>query len=708
MIKRLLDNLNEMQIRCLMAVSMILLSMAMIAVDAISYDHYRKNLIATEQGQLLTIAQITAAGLDRYLEQELRTIDLCFDTADDGQDALNLDDLDSKIRQLLNSTEGLYRSCVKLTGQANDDTYNDELIDTNQDIVGQVAPAEAYRRQEQGKATIVSKHLADTGWYEMVISRVVDTVSGPVTLLFSMDLNYVYKKIVAPVHIGNGGYSVVKDHDLAIIMHHAKSQIGMDALYDREEQYPDLDLSSLKEWLELQRRQSEGVGILDSYVWDDPELAPVRRIVAYTTIDIQDEHWIINSTLPIEEISEPLRFMLLTMAVLTAIFLLTITLITTAVTRTLTLSVAQKKEIEYLKEINSRNELIAAKNDEIRHYQRIQSLGMMSSHIAHEFNNYLTPVMVYGEMLQDDVDISEDNRVMLGEMMKSVEQAAKLSRDLLDFSRMDAGGRNVPLNLTAEVEEAVAVLRQLVPKKIHFSAAISDLPAWLMGREGMMQHSFMNLGKNAFHAMDETDQKVLSVNYSVDGDLAVLSISDTGCGIPAEKLKDIFEPFYTTKGSSQGTGLGLSVVRSLTENAGGTITVKSTPDKGTTFILSFPIKKDEAMLHTHRNLSSAKNAICACRSRESVSPWRGWLDSLEAHIEFTTKEAAVVVRMQENTAAYDLMILEEELLSMSGIELAQIVRRSNPELPIVILAKQESPELKRCQDNRIIDRIQLP
>lgn len=98
MIKRLLDNLNEMQIRCLMAVSMILLSMAMIAVDAISYDHYRKNLIATEQGQLLTIAQITAAGLDRYLEQELRTIDLCFDTADDGQDALNLDDLDSKIR----------------------------------------------------------------------------------------------------------------------------------------------------------------------------------------------------------------------------------------------------------------------------------------------------------------------------------------------------------------------------------------------------------------------------------------------------------------------------------------------------------------------------------------------------------------------------------------------------------------------------------
>ena len=691
MIKRLLDSLNETQIRRLMALATVLLSVVMITVDAVSYDRYRKNLITTEQGQLLTIAQITAASLDRYLEQELKSIDLCFGGVPKEGDVFNPESLNSQIRRLLDSSKGLYRSCVVKPAAAAASWQEEQ-----------------DKQTEQYEATIISKHLADTGWYEMVISRRVETTDGPVTLLLSMDLNYVYRKIVAPVHIGDGGYSVVKDSDLAIIMHHAKSQIGMDALYDREEQYPDLDLSSLKEWLELQRRQNEGIGILDSYVWDDPELSPVRRIVAYTTIDIQNEHWIINSTLPIEEVSGPLKLMLLTMAALTALFLLIITLITTAVTRALTLSVAQKKEIEYLKEINRGNELIASKNDEIRHYQRVQSLGMMSSHIAHEFNNYLTPVMVYGEMLLEDEEISEDNRTMLGEMMKSVDQAAKLSRELLDFSRMDAGGRNVPLNLTADTEEAAAVLRQLVPRKIHFSAELSDQPAWLMGREGMMQHILMNLGKNAFHAMEETDDKNLRVSYSVEGDSAVLSISDTGCGIPADKLKDIFEPFYTTKGSSQGTGLGLSVVRSLTENTGGRVEVKSVPGKGTTFTLRFPVKRDEAQLRAQRRASSANNIICVCQSRESISSWRKWLDSLGAHIEYTSKEAAVAVRMQENASVCDLLILEEELSSMSGIELAQIVRRSNPELLITILARQASAELKRCLDNRVIDQIRLP
>lgn len=691
--------------RRLMALATILLSLAMIAVDAVSFNRYRKNLIATEQGQLLTIARITAGSLDRYLEQGLRTIDLCFENPPGGDDVFSKEALDSRISQLLDSTEGLYRSCVTVPATETG-TVSDAGIVSEAGAVPETGTVSDAGTASE--ATIISKHLADTGWYEMVVRRRAETADGPVFLLFSMDLNYVYKKIVAPVRIGDGGYSVVKDDDLAIIMHHAKSQIGMDALYDREERYPELNLLSLKDWLDLQRRQREGVGILDSYVWDDPGLTPVRRLVAYTTIDIQNEHWIINSTLPIEEISGPLRFMLLTMAALTALFLLTIILIITAVNRALTLSITQKKEIAYLKEINRINGLIASKNDEIRHYQRIQSLGMMSSHIAHEFNNYLTPVLVYGEMLQGDNEISQENRVMLGEMLKSVDQAARLSRDLLNFSRMDSGGRNVPLNLTAEVEEAAAVLRQLVPKKIHFSANITDRPAWLMGREGMMQHILMNLGKNAFQAMDSTEEKKLSVTYTFDGDVAVLSVSDTGCGIAQGKLKDIFEPFYTTKGSSQGTGLGLSVVRSLTENSGGSITVKSSPDDGTTFTLSFPAKREEALLYARRSPSSAKKAVCVCRTRESVSPWRGWLDSLGLHIEYTSREAAVAVHMQEDPSFCDLLILEAELSSMSGIELAQIVRRSNPELYITILATQETPELKRCLDNRVADQVKLP
>ena len=98
------------------------------------------------------------------------------------------------------------------------------------------------------------------------------------------------------------------------------------------------------------------------------------------------------------------------------------------------LAESQQKEITYLKEINHGMEMLVQKNNEIRHYQRIQSLGMMASHIAHEFNNYLTPVLIYAELLENDESISSENQEMIHEITKSVDQASNLSKELLAFS----------------------------------------------------------------------------------------------------------------------------------------------------------------------------------------------------------------------------------------------------------------------------------
>ncbi len=110
--------------------------------------------------------------------------------------------------------------------------------------------------------------------------------------------------------------------------------------------------------------------------------------------------------------------MLMVMAIISILYLAAIGLILIGATSAINRAEAQKKEIAYLTEINRGMEAIARKNEEIRHYQRVQSMGMMSSHIAHEFNNYLTPVMLYGELLEGDESISEDNRELLGEIMK--------------------------------------------------------------------------------------------------------------------------------------------------------------------------------------------------------------------------------------------------------------------------------------------------
>ncbi len=472
--------------------------------------------------------------------------------------------------------------------------------------------------------------------------------------------------------------------------------------------------------------QEEGTGLLDTYVWDDPDLNPVQRIVAYTTIDIRGERWIVNSTRPYSELSEPLRQMFTMMALLTVLYLIGIGLILVFSTSAIGRMEHQRKEISYLKEINRGMEAIALKNDEIRHYQRVQSMGMMSSHIAHEFNNYLTPVMVYGELLEDDETISEENRAMLREMLESVSRAAKLSRELLDFSRMDAGAKTAPIDLTAETQEAVSIVRQLAPAKISFAAELDNQPAWIRGREGMMQHILMNLCKNAFHAMEDTERKELRVSYVIEsamdaetagqstdeagqkaGRTAVLTVSDTGCGIKADNRKDIFEPFYTTKGSRQGTGLGLSVVRSMVENAGGTIFVESEEGKGTTFTMRFPTTetREEQLGSSDRKEGDALKVLCVCRSKKVLKLWREWLDSLDGAIEYTSHEASVVARLSEDKDFCDLLITENELETMSGIDLAQIVKRANPAIRVCLLTQEGSERQQWYLNNGILDEI---
>lgn len=289
---------------------------------------------------------------------------------------------------------------------------------------------------------------------------------------------------------------------------HAPSQIGIDAAYDRNVRYPQLNLQDLFEWVTMQQNQPEGSRIIHSYVWDDPKLAPEKRIVAYTTIHVSGEEWIVNSTLPYEELNEPLSRMVRRLCGMSALFLLLLTAFVYFMTRILMQAGAQKKEIVYLKEINQGMELLRHKEEEIQRYERMQSIGQMSSHIAHEFNNYLTPVLLYGEILESDDSISVQNQELIHGIIKSVEEAAALSRRLLDFSRQDSYGEWIVQDLRREVAEACQVACRMAPENVLLVTKISGDPLWVRGNKGMMSHLLLNLSNNAFHAMEGREGKL--------------------------------------------------------------------------------------------------------------------------------------------------------------------------------------------------------
>ena len=679
----------------------VFLSLVMALSCAEFYKRYKEQVIHTEESQLLTIAGIIGNNLDMFLNEQLEQIDL-FYSSENGLSGEKMQ-MDRKISYFLDKNEKLYNWIRLICPDGRQILYK-----AGTELFYEAAEAEHTPAGHATNAQITGKKISEeTGWYEMYIEKQVEANGAVYDLVLSMDLEQLYRQIVEPVKIGKGGYSIVKDQDTYIIMHHVKSQIGLEALEDRQKMYTQLDLDDLKQWLERQNKEDKGAGLIHTYIWDNPELKAVKRVAAFQAIYIQGERWIVNSTIPLTELSQPLDTM---MEILVGIAVLYMVLLITATVYILYnrfRTISQYREIAYLKEINQGMEMVAKKNDEIRHYQRIQSLGMMASHIAHEFNNYLTPVLIYSELLENDDTISEENRQMIHEITDSVDKASDLSKKLLAFSRQDTGIRLERLDFAQEVRKAMSVVRQLVPAAITLKTKIPDTPQYALVRQGMAEHILMNLCKNAFQAMEQSDKKELTVELAEMGtDQLCLRISDTGCGIPEDVQKKIFEPFYTTKGSRQGTGLGLSVVRNIIASVGGKIEVESRQGEGTTFLLMIPKSSSEEEGNLRKRLKSVSR-IAIISEDVRMSAYKGKKFEKTGQIEVYTHPAALLDRVQKTPSFYGLIIADEVLPMMNGIELCEMIRRMNPEIRLLLLSEQDGSDVQWYLNNGMIDRFML-
>ena len=223
---------------------------------------------------------------------------------------------------------------------------------------------------------------------------------------------------------------------------------------------------------------------------------------------------------------------------------------------------------------------------------KLASLGQLSAGVAHEINNPLGLILGYTQLLLKDTE----RETQMWEDLKVIEKHAmnckKIVEDLLKFSRSTQTTKaQYELNkLLAEVVEVVETNFQLdnvtVIKK--FSPR---LPSITVDPDKMRQ-VFMNLLMNARQAMDNGGTITVSTSYEAETDLIIISIEDTGIGIPPEIIHKIFDPFFTTKPTGMGTGLGLSVSYGIVKDHEGEIQVDSVPGKGSTFKIILPVQND--------------------------------------------------------------------------------------------------------------------
>jgi signal transduction histidine kinase len=228
--------------------------------------------------------------------------------------------------------------------------------------------------------------------------------------------------------------------------------------------------------------------------------------------------------------------------------------------------------------------------------QKLSSVGALASSVAHEFNNILTTIINYARLALRNPGDEASRTQALEKILKGSQRAATIINSMLGFARNTSTQREMT-DLVGLVEEVLILTdKDLSKHRIHVDRRLHGRPRACVV-PAQIEQVLLNLIINARQAMPRGGHLRLEVRENGKTGLVELKVSDTGMGIPPERLRLIFEPFYTTKvpdaEGTGGTGLGLSVCRQIVEQHQGRIRVESLVGKGSTFTIKLPVQPDE-------------------------------------------------------------------------------------------------------------------
>ena len=234
---------------------------------------------------------------------------------------------------------------------------------------------------------------------------------------------------------------------------------------------------------------------------------------------------------------------------------------------------------------------IAVLQQQLMETQKLSSVGALASSITHEFNNILMTVINYAKMGLRHQDPKTRER-SFEKILAAGQRAAKITTGMLSYARRQADRREA-VELKAIVEDVlVLVEKDLQVHRIGWNFNCQGDP-WVLVNANQIQQVILNLIINARQAMGDGGQLLLSIGADADAQMGEIRVADSGPGIPPAQLRQIFEPFFSTKDRDEqgqgGTGLGLALCRDVMESHKGRIRVESTVGKGTTFTLKLPL-----------------------------------------------------------------------------------------------------------------------
>ena len=336
----------------------------------------------------------------------------------------------------------------------------------------------------------------------------------------------------------------------------------------------------------------------------------------------------------------------------------------------------------------------------LQHTHKMEAIGTLAGGIAHDFNNMLGMILGFTEIALLDLPQGSRSYTSLHKALGATHRAKDLVRQIVAFSRPVDQERKL-IDITPVIHESLKLIRASLPTTIEIREDITCRGA-ILGDPSEIEQLIMNLCTNAYHAMRgqvglldislrDIDLKTIQTFDYKDlspGKYVRLTVSDTGCGIDPAIRDRIFDPYFTTKPTGEGSGLGLSIVHGIVTNYGGSIKVDSTPGQGATFDIYLPAvarESSESGPEANQAAPTGTGTVLYVDDEAAlVEVGKLMLELLGYRVVAATNSMEALKMFMDQPDEFDAVVTDMTMPNMTGVELARKVMEIRPEIPIIL------------------------
>ncbi len=359
------------------------------------------------------------------------------------------------------------------------------------------------------------------------------------------------------------------------------------------------------------------------------------------------------------------------------------------------------------RDVTERNKL----EGQLRYAQKMEAIGKLAGGVAHDFNNILTAIVGYGNLLHMKMDKSDPLRANVDQILAATERAANLTHSLLSFGKKRETARTA-IDLNEVVRQSEKFLRGLLRDNILMRLRFHPDGLSVMGDAVQLERVIMNLVKNARDAMPhggmltvatglaELDGEFIKRHgYGRAGTFASLTVEDAGIGMDPGTIKKIFEPFYTTKGVGKGTGFGLSIVYGIVKEHEGYITVESEPGEGTIFTVYLPLESQPVVAAKTARPAMAIKGCETVLIADDDEAARGFMAAALQGFGYTVLQAVdgadAVKKFKEANGRVQALVLDVIMPAMNGREACDAIRKLRPDVRVLFTSGYSEDVVKQ-------------